>query len=408
MPRAAVSACLTRDGVCSTRRASILINTSIRKQLKANRNSSGQPAQPVALTMSTYPLYDSNLQLFRLSPLYNGSSPILENLHLHARRLKSALTGQSSLNLGLATPLPSNQDHGFGTLKTCAWELLGDESQWQSAHADEADDDEISMAGEVSPRDARGVLIELEYEKAKQSAILLGEPNQKTSVAGFTNLPLLLVCMPVPVREIFFKYLTTSFDCHVSSMKLRSSFLGRSLEKILDGDCATGVSQEHSLKSLQLQLSFPSASPSLKSIDISINKDDLSEFLDRGKRLWQERSSSSNKSDAVSGPLTAALCAYLQQHIALGLDHPGVVVSRFSYGAFVVYGEGKIKVIQSSAIAKDFWEQVINETNRDFTGSNDAGNHSTALQEKNFQSRQSTPHDPHVSKRKRSVKADAR
>jgi len=358
--------------------------------------------------MPTYPLYDSNLQLFRLSPLYNGSSPILENLHLHARRLKGALTGQSSLDLGLAAPLTSNHDHGFGTLKSCTWELLGDEAQWQSAHVDEAEDDEISMVGEVSSQDARGIQIELEYDKAKQSALLLGKPDKKTSVPGFTNLPLLLVCMPVPVREIFFKYLTTTFDCHVSPMKLRSSFLAKSLERILDADRETDeVSQERSLKSLQLQLSFPSVSPSLKSIDISINKDDLSEFLDRGQRLWEQQGISS-KSGAITGSLTAALSAYLKQHIALSLDHPGVVVSRISYGTFLISGEGKIKVIQSSTIAKDLWEQIINEAgNGEFTASADADIHSTALQERNnFQSRRLTPHESYIADRKKLARAE--
>jgi hypothetical protein len=334
------------------------------------------------IMMSTYPLYDSNFQLYRLSPLYNGPSPILDNLNLHARKLREALKGDSSLSLNAGTILQAGYGTGFGTLKSCVWELLGDEAQWQSAHQDEADDDEISMAGEVSARDARGVRIELEYDKAKQHALILEQPTRKSSISGFTNLPLLLVSMPVPVREIFFRYLTTTFDCRISQMKLRSSFLSSSLERILARE-TVDIADGESLQSLQLQLSCPSVAPPLKNIDISISKDDLSEFLAHGKKLWQEQSTSTKQSGAISGAFTAALSAYLQQHIALSLDHPGVVVSRFAYGPFTVSSDGKIKVLRSSETAKDFWIRVIEEASgRELDGSTTSTPTDNALREK--------------------------
>lgn len=335
--------------------------------------------------MSIYPFYDSNFQLYRLSPLYNGPSPILDNLNLHARKLREALKGDSSLSLNAGTILQAGYGTGFGTLNSCAWELLGDEAQWQSRHQEEDEDDEISMVGEVSTKDARGVRIELEYDKAKQHALMLGQPNRKSSISGFTNLPLLLVSMPVPVREIFFRYLTTTFDCRISQMRLRSSFLSSSLERILARETPDVVDGE-SLQNLQLQLSCPSVAPSLKNIDISIGKDDLSEFLAHGKKLWREQSTSTKQSGAVSGAFTAALSAYLQQHIALSLEHPGVVVSRFTYGPFIVSSDGKIRVLQSSETAKDFWTRVIETSSHELDGSTTTTPTDKALRERtNFQ-----------------------
>lgn len=362
------------------------VNTPVTSLNKIIQNLEFEPRvqflPSIVSAMSTYPLYDSNFQLYRLSPLYNGSSPILDNLNLHARKLREAFKGDSSLSLNAATATQAGYGVGFGTLKSCAWELLGDEAQWQSAHQEEAEDDEISMVGEVSTRDARGVRIELEYDKSKQCALLLGQPNQKSSIPGFTNLPLLLVSMPVPVREIFFKYLATTFDCRVSPMKLRSSFLSSALERILAHDSAD-VAQGESLKSLQLQLSCPSVAPSLKSIDVSITKDDLSEFLAHGQKLWDEHNISVKQSGLITGAFTAALSAYLQQHIALSLDHPGVVVSRFVYGPFIISGDGKTKVLQSSKLAKDFWSRVIEEaSSHEFDGFDASNLADKALREK--------------------------
>lgn len=98
--------------------------------------------------MSTYPLYDSTFQLFRLSALYDGSSPVLDNLNLHARKLKGALNGDSSLRLSAASVLDDRKT-GLGNLKSCSWGLLGDEAQWQRSHEEEDDDDEISMVRKV-------------------------------------------------------------------------------------------------------------------------------------------------------------------------------------------------------------------------------------------------------------------
>ena len=310
--------------------------------------------------MTTYPLYDSTFQLYRLSPLYNGQSPLLDNLDLHARRLRQILSGDGPTAINLVDGL--NERSNFGNLKSCSWELLGDESQWERVHQEEPDEDEISMVGEVSSRDARGTHINLEYEKGKHHAVLLGDPSKKHSTSGFTNLPLLLVRMPAGLRGILLNYLTTTFDSRISPMKLRSAFLTSSLERILELDGgAAGALSDSVVKGLQIQLSFPPVAPMLKNMDISITKDDLLEFLNQGNRLWQEGRSRFEKSEVIAGPFTTALSIYTQHHIALSLSHSGVLVSKFAYGPLAVSSDGKVKVLSSSEVAKEFWSGLIEE-----------------------------------------------
>lgn len=310
--------------------------------------------------MATYPLYDSTFQLYRLSPLYNGQSPLLDNLNLHTRRLRQILSGNGPAAINLSDDL--NARGNSGHLKSCSWELLGDESQWERAHQEEPDEDEISMIEEVSSRDARGAHISLEYERGKHCAVLLGDATKKHSIPGFTNLPLLLVRMPASLRDILLNYFTTTFDARISLMKLRSTFLTSSLERILERDgAAAGALSDSDMKGLQLQLSFPSVAPMLKTMDISIAKDDLLEFLNQGDRLWRQGQSGFENSGSIMGPFTSALSAYIQHHIALSLDHSGVLVSKFVYGPLVVSSDGKVKVLSSSEAAKEFWSSLIEE-----------------------------------------------
>lgn len=314
----------------------------------------------VAPKMSTYPLYDSTFHLYRLSPLYNGQSPLLDNLNLHARRLRQILSGDGPLAINSLDSLDGRGNSG--SLISCSWELLGNELHWERAHQEEPEEDEISMVGEVSTREARGVHVDLEYEKGKHCAVLLGDPAKKHSISSFTNLPLLLVRMPVGLRDILLNYITTTFDSRISPMKLHSPFLTSSLERILERDGGTAAALSESVvKGLQLQLSFPSVAPMLKTMDVSITKDDLLEFLNHGNRLWQEEQGRFGRSGVIAGPFTAALSLYTQQHIALSLDHPGVLVSKFAYGALAVSADGKVKVLSSSEAVKEFWSGLIEE-----------------------------------------------
>lgn len=180
--------------------------------------------------------------------------------------------------------------------------------------------------------------------------------------------------MPATLREIFLDFLSTTFDARLSPMKLRSAFLSSSLEQLLQQTIPQGeedptLDLESLTKGVGLQLSFPSVAPHLKSLDMVITKDDIREFLSRGKGLWrqyQRNQGSANERStrprsSITGSFSAALSSYLSNHVAMELDNPAIVVSKVALGPFALAGEGKVKVLQSSTAAVEFWDALIQE-----------------------------------------------
>lgn len=318
--------------------------------------------------MSDYPLYGSTFTLYRSSPLYHGSKSLFTNLDVHARHLRETLIQDPSREAQLPELYPGANTSG--SLESCEWKLIGDEESWETAR-EEAENGEVSP---THPGEARGIQIELRFEKARHVAMLLGDQSQISKTPGFTSLPLFLVRMPAPLREIVVDFLATTFDARISSMPLRPSFLTATVEQILDKTSAPededpSFSLDSISKGIGIQLSFPSAAPLLKSIDVSIPKDDIREILARGRRLWQQYQTrtSANKQwgirpqSPIVGPFSAALSTYLSNHISMTLDSPGVSVSKIAIGPFALAGEGKVKVLSSSSPAIEFWESLITE-----------------------------------------------
>ena len=322
--------------------------------------------------MGNYPIYDATFTLYRVSPLYHGKSPLLGNLDLHARRLRDNLKGDNfqSARLADGSTFGSSQ----GSLKSCAWELLGDEASWErNKRLGTDEEDEISMVGDVAGHEARGVHVKVEFETTQHDALLLGNAARISAVPGFTALPLLLIRMPVAIRESLIQYLSTAFDARISPMILRTGFLMSTLELLLDRNASPRFSDSGALnKGLRLQLAFPSVTPSLKSLDISMSKSDTKHFVSRGKGLWQLYQQELVKMSALSkpqqplqqllrGPFSAALSAYLNHHLTLTLDNPAVVLSKVVYGPFALSGEGKVKIHGGSEEAVAFWESLVEE-----------------------------------------------
>lgn len=315
-----------------------------------------------------YPLYGSTFTLYRTSPLYHGSNTLFTNLDVHARRLRETLIGDRSRGVQLPELYPG--DNMSGSLETCDWRLIGDEDSWETAQGEAVNGESAA----IDPSEARGVHIELKFEKARHAAVLLGDRSQMSSTPGFTSLPLLLVRMPAPLREVFVDFLATTFDARITPMRLRPSFLTVSVERILDKTSAPEDEEPHfSLESLSkgigFQLSFPSAAPLLKNIDVSIPKDDIRDFLSRGRRLWLRHQTqmraiehlTNRPQSSITGPFSAALSMYLSNHISMALDNPGVSVSKIAIGPFALASEGKVKVLASSSPAVDFWESLVLE-----------------------------------------------
>jgi hypothetical protein len=314
-----------------------------------------------------YPVYGSTFTSYRASPLYHGASPLLSNLDLHARRLRETLAGDALRNAQLGELLGGAPNSG--SLESCTWKLIGDEDAWERAQEALAEGEDVT---ELPSEDVRGIHVEVRYERARHSAILLGETDRTAATPGFTSLPLLLLRMPTALREVFLNFLSTSFDTRITPMKLRPSFLTTMVENLLErtaysDDEDPSFDIEALSKGIGIQLAFPSVSPLLKNLDLSIPKDDIREFLSRGRVLWQQQQAQGNDrpgmrpQSAVTGPFTAALSAYLVNNIALSLDNPGVVVSKIAMGPFAIAGEGKIKVLGTSSAAVDFWDALVQE-----------------------------------------------
>ncbi|KAI9868805.1 MAG: hypothetical protein M1813_004656 [Trichoglossum hirsutum] len=331
-----------------------------------------------------YPLYNTTLTLYRLSPLYRaGASSLLVNATLaqHARHLKDLLAGE--VLRGVRVGLAAGGDEGLaraGKLKGCRWKVLGDEASWvgqerrlrqvgneTAGDIIEAEDEEEGFA----PETIRGIHVEVEYEKITYMAALLRSTSSLTVEEGdeFTRLPLLATRMPGPLRETFLDYLSTTFDTYTSSLKLSSEFLASSLERFLveittpnqddvdDADeHATQIldSLRNTVKDLLVTLSFTTpVAPSLNSLDITISKADIPGFIAHGKKIQQppespdgvsKRKRDQSASTTVSGPFMSALSQYTETHLAFPLTHPDIAISKIACGAFALGADGKAKV----------------------------------------------------------------
>jgi len=293
--------------------------------------------------MDAYPLYGATFAAYRLSPLLYRDGDLLAAaaLRLHARRLGDRLKGDTLR--GVHVGLPAHGEAGTttttGPLEECTWELIGDESSW-AADNDASQDSELAR---VNPDNARGIHIQLRYEKVTHSALLLRDPSAPSATPSpptFCALPLLLVRLPVHVREIFLDYLSTSFDARVAPMRLRSSFLASSLEDLL-----THFAEANDTRPVQIQLTFPAAGPALKNLDVTITAADVPNFLALGKRVGNVNTSTAGPGPSICGPFTSALSVYLQDHIALTLENPGVLLSKVACGPIALAGEGKVKLL---------------------------------------------------------------
>jgi hypothetical protein len=284
-----------------------------------------------------YPLYNRTYQLYRLSPLHHGDAPLLHDgsLRLHAKRLKEQLKGDSVR--GVQVDFAAAEDTAkLGPLDECNWDAIGDEDAWIDRHRQSVETEASQLSSALSPERARGIEVSLEYEKQSYNALLLRDPGVTSSPDGFTSLPLLLVKMPGPIREIFVNYLRTAFDAHVAPLRLPSPFITSSLEtffKHLASNTSTQTIQDV-VRQLNVQLAFAATTTLLKHIEITIAGADVPGFLSRGKLLQ----------GASDKPFTAALSHYLKTHLALDMSHPKSHISRISCNSFNL-GTERLKLV---------------------------------------------------------------
>ncbi|KAL1649949.1 hypothetical protein SLS58_001325 [Diplodia intermedia] len=300
-----------------------------------------------------YPLYDSTYTAYRLSPLYHGANTLLDEttLRMHARRLRDTLRGDILRGVDVGA---GSFDGTSAILESCTWDLIGDEESWETLHRQDIDAQEDEQPGDLTdapsldPSEARGVHVELRYQKASYTALLLRDPeaDDVQTPEGFTALPLLFVRMPVALRDTFTSYIASTFDARIAPMKLRSRFLSATLETILShpevattGSLSSASPLPSILSRLQLQISFPTACPTatLRALDITLSRNDVPDFLTRGIALLPNTAADDTN---ITGPFTAALSHYLQTHLALSLAHPGVHISKIALPPLLALSAG--------------------------------------------------------------------
>jgi hypothetical protein len=284
-----------------------------------------------------YPLYNRTYLLYRVSPLHHGDAPLFDDHSLcaHAKRLREQLKGDNVR--GVEVDFAGTEDAlpNLGPLEECEWDTIGDEDAWIDRRRQSVDPEASQLSAVMTAEQARGVQVSLEYDRQSYSALLLRDPGVTTSPDGFTSLPLLLVKMPAPIREIFLNYLRTSFDAHVVPLKLPSAFITSSLETYFRHLSASSSTQsiQDVIRQVQVQLAFPNATTLLRHLDITIAGRDVPGFVNRGKSLR----------DGTDKPFTTAFAAYLRKHLALDISHPKVHISRITCGSFVL-GTDRLKL----------------------------------------------------------------
>lgn len=304
-----------------------------------------------------YPLYSTTFTTHRLSPLFHSNVAVDNTaLRQYASQFRDVLTGEVLRGVRVGLGADDEILARVGALKTVRWNLLRNEEDWEPGA------DETEMNGDdttIQRRGHTGILAEIIYEKSAYSAILLHDTEKQggDEIAGFSHYPLLLTRMPGPLRETFLDFLAATFDTRASVLKLPSHFLAETAEKYLaniistengtlDTEPATRVLRTV-IKDILITLAFdvPGMTSSLKTMDITISKDDSWSMIKSGQKLVQVVDGQKNGDNAkVPRPFTRALKHYVDAHLGLKLDDPRVKISRVACGAFVLGTEGKIKV----------------------------------------------------------------
>jgi hypothetical protein len=302
-------------------------------------------------------LFNTSWTLHRLSPLHHGKDfeTLLENpaaLKAYATRLRDQLTGDVLAGLhASATTAEDDALSKTGALKECLWQPI-------SAGAPNR------RAGLSFP----GILVTLEYENIGYKAALLADAESQSQREGSTFLPLLLTKFPNALRQTFISFLSSNFDTYCSNLRLPSNFLCTGLETFVEelrngrvpsGRSAASETIEEGIKELQLTLAFsPSIAPALRSLNVSISRASLIDFLrdeaPKSKRTLKQKQRS---------PLIGNLTAYLEAHLAMQLDLDGssqnqvarkhVRLSKVACAAFVLGSEGRMKLIVGAEPAED-------------------------------------------------------
>jgi hypothetical protein len=213
---------------------------------------------------------------------------------------------------------------------------------WAAIHDAGEGDDTVDMGGEG---EGWGVIIEIVYEKAEYTAILLRDINTPTATnqeGEFTHLPLLLTRLPPPLRATLLDFLATRFDTRASPLHLPSAFLKKLVGGYMDAITAGRGDVKGAVRDVVVTLAFPEiGGGELKTIDLTIPREDIPEFLSHGSST-----STTNTTNTTTDehPFWNSLHRYVDKHLALDMQSPQVAVVKIACGAFVIASEGRVKI----------------------------------------------------------------
>ncbi|KAH8912704.1 hypothetical protein BR93DRAFT_942496 [Coniochaeta sp. PMI_546] len=424
---------------------------------RRERNSNGDPGSQGPSDISSdfpesgYTLFDTTFSTYRVSPLHLGVKPLdQERLGALAKRLRDLLVGDvvRGVEVGLASDGGVMGRAGALEAVHLSWSSLGSVLGIGRETMDGVDGDggrpvsrdlgsEIGAAypvwdGGAATRRLRSVSnrqalhISIRYEGAYCTALLIPMLDEEEDIGlgddlvrgvdgtdffqlatpdgsgrtkpvnpgHFRNLPLLLFRMPTPLRSVVIDFLSNTFDCRISPLRLGTQTLLANLErwitisKLMSGSAASKdvvITLGFALPSQvtpQSDFNGPrNADLGLKSIDVIISSSDLVRFCDEGTKRkppdaagkskpestraehtvkrrkvdrdvleedWDWRykprlDTNSPDSIATPYPFTEALGTYFDEHLALNLFDSRTRITKVACAGFVL-SEARLKL----------------------------------------------------------------
>lgn len=327
-----------------------------------------------ATTLPACDLFNTTFSLYRASPLFVGADDLsdtrLQTLEL---RLRDILAGD--FVRGIEVGLDEDGDRALGN----AGALEAVAIEWVSAH-------------QAVATSKPALQVTLQYENSQCLAVLLPVPGSSETANGtnaeprdaFLSLPLLLLRMPVPLKDIIVSFLSNSFDCRISALHLTDkdvvhgweswayattlptsgsfardavltlAFSPPDMSEVADTaedddmiDSSSPVSSSPT-RAVDATLSLSdTAGLGLKTVDIFVPNDDLRGFLEAGQHLESTHGASSM-------PFTNALAFYVKTHLGLDMAHPAVSVVRVACGGFVL-SSSRLKIFEPPGSRADIY-----------------------------------------------------
>ncbi|KAI0855772.1 kinetochore complex Sim4 subunit Fta1-domain-containing protein [Xylaria cubensis] len=292
-----------------------------------------------------FKFFNTTFSTFRVSPLYiaqNNLTPAgLETL---SRRLRDTLVGDVVRGVQVGLEGDNATLGRLGILERVEWRecslatILPSLAEEEGENENEARHRRRRGGGNQKGRRRRLqetrrrhlLCLELEYEKATFSALLLpsldkdemerghnddvddiesplqnhpswtqnsaNPKDEKDTSKAFTHYPLLLTRMPATLKSVVVDFLSSTFDCRISALRLGTRSLIRSWEKWIGGAREKTLSKDVALTlGFHLEPSSktgdddeqphtPPVALGLKTIDVVVPADEVRRFLRAGRK----------------------------------------------------------------------------------------------------------------------------